>query len=73
MAATPARGARGDDGSGARWSLFLSFDGGIEVLVDALARQLPEGAVRLGQPVAAAVERSGIGAGGVDGFDVRCA
>jgi oxygen-dependent protoporphyrinogen oxidase len=45
-----------NDGSGARWSLFLSFDRGIEVLVEALARQLPEGAVRLGQQVRA-VER----------------
>jgi oxygen-dependent protoporphyrinogen oxidase len=39
------------DGSGARWSLFLSFDSGLQCLVDRLAQQLPEGVVRLGQPV----------------------
>jgi oxygen-dependent protoporphyrinogen oxidase len=56
-----------NDGSGARWSLFLSFDRGIEVLIEALARQLPEGAVRLAQPVRA-VERSASG-WRVDGFE----
>ena len=39
------------EGSGARWSLFLSFDQGLECLVDALARRLPEGALRCGRPV----------------------
>jgi protoporphyrinogen/coproporphyrinogen III oxidase len=38
-------------GSGARWSLFLSFDQGMQVLVDNLARRLPEGVVRCGSPV----------------------
>jgi oxygen-dependent protoporphyrinogen oxidase len=33
-------------GSGARWSLFVSFADGMQVLVDALVRRLPEGAVR---------------------------
>ena len=33
-------------GSGARWSLFLSFDGGMQTLVDSVARRLPEGVVR---------------------------
>ncbi len=37
--------ARSD--SGARWSLFASFADGMQTLVDALARCLPEGAVRL--------------------------
>ena len=37
--------------SGARWSLFLSFDKGMQVLVDALAQRLPEGIVRLRSPV----------------------
>lgn len=39
------------DGSGARWSLFLSFDGGLQCLVDSLAQRLPEGVVRFRQPV----------------------
>ena len=39
------------DGSGARWSLFLSFDGGLQCLVDGLAQRLPEGVVRFRQPV----------------------
>jgi len=33
--------------SGARYSLFLSFDEGVQVLTDALAARLPEGAARL--------------------------
>jgi oxygen-dependent protoporphyrinogen oxidase len=37
--------------SGARWSLFASFAGGMQTLVDALAQRLPEGAVRLGARV----------------------
>jgi oxygen-dependent protoporphyrinogen oxidase len=38
-------------GSGARWSLFLSFDRGIQTLVDSLAQRLPEGIVRCGSNV----------------------
>jgi oxygen-dependent protoporphyrinogen oxidase len=38
-------------GSGARWSLFLSFDRGMQVLVDELARRLPEGVARCGRTV----------------------
>lgn len=34
------------EGSGARWSLFLSFDGGLQCLVDALVDRLPPGTVR---------------------------
>jgi len=37
------------DGSGARWSLFLSFDSGLQCLVDRLAQQLPEGVAQFGQ------------------------
>ena len=33
--------------SGARYSLFLSFDRGIQMLVDRLAARLPEGSIRL--------------------------
>ncbi len=34
--------------SGARWSLFVSADDGMQSLIDALAQRLPAGAVRLG-------------------------
>ena len=37
--------------SGARWSLFVSFDDGMQSLVDLVARQLPEGVIRLSAPV----------------------
>jgi oxygen-dependent protoporphyrinogen oxidase len=37
--------------SGARWSLFASFDDGMQTLVDTLAQRLPEGVVRLGRSV----------------------
>jgi len=40
-----ARHGRG--ASGARYSLFLSFDEGVQVLTDALAARLPRGAARL--------------------------
>src|SRR5262249_19859949 len=39
------------DGSGVRWSLFLTFDPGWQCLVDGMARRRPEGVVRLGEPV----------------------
>jgi protoporphyrinogen/coproporphyrinogen III oxidase len=38
--------------SGARWSLFVSADDGMQSLVDAIAQRLPEGTLRLGSPVA---------------------
>jgi len=44
-------GARGT--SGARWSLFVSADDGMQSLIDALAARLPEGTVRLGCTVTA--------------------
>jgi oxygen-dependent protoporphyrinogen oxidase len=44
-----ARHGRG--ASGARYSLFLSFDEGVQVLTDALAARLPEGAARLNTKV----------------------
>jgi oxygen-dependent protoporphyrinogen oxidase len=37
--------------SGARYSLFLSFDEGVQVLTDALAARLPRGSVRLNAKV----------------------
>jgi len=37
--------------SGARWSLFVSFDDGMQSLVDLLAARLPPGSVRLGNAV----------------------
>ncbi|MDX2170372.1 MAG: protoporphyrinogen oxidase [Deltaproteobacteria bacterium] len=39
------------EGSGARWSLFLSFDGGLQCLVDALVARLPAGTLRCGLAV----------------------
>jgi oxygen-dependent protoporphyrinogen oxidase len=44
--------------SGARWSLFVTFGGGMEELVSTLAARLPAGAVVLGQRVTA-LERAG--------------
>ena len=46
--------------SGARWSLFVTFAGGMEELVTALAARLPAGAVVLKQRVSA-LERAGDG------------
>lgn len=39
-----------EDASGARWSLFLSFERGMQTLIDALAAQL-KGVIRTGAPV----------------------
>jgi oxygen-dependent protoporphyrinogen oxidase len=47
-AATDTRGT-----SGARYSLFLSFDGGMQTLTDALAAALPHGTARLNTTVEA--------------------
>jgi oxygen-dependent protoporphyrinogen oxidase len=56
-------------GSGARWSLFLSFDGGLQCLVDELLRRLPDSTVQLERPIAA-LERRGNGTWRLDGaFD----
>jgi protoporphyrinogen/coproporphyrinogen III oxidase len=44
-----AAGARST--SGARWSLFVSFDDGMQSLVDLLAARLPQGTVRTETPV----------------------
>ena len=38
-------------GSGARWSLFVTLKGGMQELVDAIAKRLPEGSVCLNTPV----------------------
>jgi oxygen-dependent protoporphyrinogen oxidase len=45
--------------SGARWSLFVTLAGGMEELVEALARRLPPGAVHLKQRVTAVERREG--------------
>lgn len=61
--------ARQSTGSGARWSLFLSFDGGLQCLVDELTSRLPDSTVQLGQTVRA-LERLGERRWRVDGaFD----
>ena len=55
-----AAGAACRGTSGARWSLFVTFAGGMEELVTALAARLPAGAVVLKQRVSA-LERAGNG------------
>jgi oxygen-dependent protoporphyrinogen oxidase len=53
-AAGHARSSRATSGratSGARWSLFVSVDDGMQSLFDALAQRLPEGVARLGSTV----------------------
>lgn len=55
-----ARRARDTGTSGARWSLFVTFAGGMGELIDALASRLPPGAVRLKQRVDG-IERAGDG------------
>ena len=44
--------------SGARYSLFITFDGGLQVLTDALCARLPAGSIRLGQEVTGLSRRS---------------
>ncbi len=44
----PAAGAQS---SGARWSLFVTFAGGMEEMIEALAARLPREAIRLGERV----------------------
>ena len=55
-----AAGSRG--ASGARYSLFLSFDDGMQTLTDALAARLPAGGVRLNTKVEN-ISREGSGSG----------
>ncbi|RYE88571.1 MAG: protoporphyrinogen oxidase, partial [Myxococcales bacterium] len=43
--------ASGREASGARYSLFASFDHGMQVLIDALVAALPPGVLRLASPV----------------------
>jgi len=42
-----ARAQNRESGSGARWSLFVTLEGGMQELVDALAKQLAKNSVRL--------------------------
>jgi protoporphyrinogen/coproporphyrinogen III oxidase len=42
---------RREAGSGARWSLFVTLVGGMQELVDAIAKRLPEGSLRFNVPV----------------------
>jgi len=41
------RRSRGESGSGARWSLFVTLAGGMQDLVDAITQRIPNNAVRL--------------------------
>jgi protoporphyrinogen/coproporphyrinogen III oxidase len=50
-AAQRARARSRETGSGARWSLFVTLAGGMQELVDKLARSLPEHCVRLNSAV----------------------
>jgi oxygen-dependent protoporphyrinogen oxidase len=62
-----ARQAGTTRAAGARYALFAAPAGGMGALVDALARRLPEGAVRLRSPVTALARDGGgwrLGAGG---------
>ncbi|HEX8558810.1 MAG TPA: protoporphyrinogen oxidase [Pyrinomonadaceae bacterium] len=56
-AAEEARHGRG--ASGARYSLFLSFDEGVQVLTDALAARLPAGCARLNTRVTSLAREPG--------------
>lgn len=49
--------SQGESASGARYGLFFGFDGGMQVLIDALAKEL-EGAITTSSPVSA-IERRG--------------
>jgi oxygen-dependent protoporphyrinogen oxidase len=40
-----------ESGSGARWSLFVTLANGMQEFVDAIAKTLPEGSIRLSSPV----------------------
>ncbi len=51
---------KGEEQSGARFSMFVTLRGGLSSMVDAIAAQLPAGAVRLGTPVER-IERCGDG------------
>ena len=50
---------RDAEGSGPRWSLFVTLAGGMQDLVESLARRLPASAVRLRQGVTAVVPSDG--------------
>jgi oxygen-dependent protoporphyrinogen oxidase len=52
IASGARRATSGHATSGARWSLFVSVDDGMQSLIDALAQRLPEGVVALGSSVA---------------------
>ncbi len=58
-----SKGAKDHAAMGARYGLFISFDGGIEVLTDAIAERFA-GEVRLDTPVRALVRRG-------DGFALK--
>ena len=51
MRSEQKRRARGESGSGARWSLFVTLAGGMQELVDALRERMPKNAIRLNASV----------------------
>jgi oxygen-dependent protoporphyrinogen oxidase len=52
MRSQMAAGRKKSTESGARYSMFVTLRDGLSSLIDAIAARLPEGAVRLGTPVA---------------------
>jgi oxygen-dependent protoporphyrinogen oxidase len=44
------RHARSESGSGARWSLFVTLDGGMQELIDSIVQRIPKSAMRLDSP-----------------------
>jgi protoporphyrinogen/coproporphyrinogen III oxidase len=51
-----------ETGSGARWGLFVTLAGGMQELVDTLARRLPEGSIQVNAPVTNVIrDRNGHG------------
>src|SRR5512143_943163 len=57
-------------GSGARWSLFVSLDDGMQTLVDRLAQSLPEGVLRLRSPLQGLERRDDVWHLRIDGADL---
>jgi oxygen-dependent protoporphyrinogen oxidase len=63
MCSEQGRRSRGrQSGSGARWGLFVTFLGGMQELVDALASRLPERSIHLSAAVTS-LQRSATGGG----------
>ena len=51
MRSEQKRRTRGESGSGARWSFFVTLAGGMQELVDAIKERMPKNAIRLNSSV----------------------